>query len=59
MIDMASWGWPQITYIALSGLGLGFAIAKHGEHRKPYSMWDAMASIAIVYTLLVFGGFFS
>ncbi|ESX78494.1 hypothetical protein [Mesorhizobium sp. LSHC414A00] len=52
-------GAPQLIYLALTVLGLGYVIAKHGERRPPYSMWASFISLAIVYPLLWWGGFFT
>ena len=51
-------GPPQIIWIALSCLGLGLAIAKHGEPREPYDATAVAVSFVISATLLWWGGFF-
>ena len=45
---------PKIaTYIllALSLIGLGIAMAKHGEERPPYNFWIALISTLIEWWL--------
>jgi len=59
MIDVAAWGWPQLTYVALLAMGFGVVAAKHGEPRDPYSIWWTLVADAIVLTLLTYGGFFA
>jgi hypothetical protein len=51
--------WPQLTYLALVLLGVGFAIAKHGEPQLPYSMFRSLAGASIAFFLLYQGGFFA
>lgn len=51
--------WPQILYLALTMIGLGITLAKHGEERQPYSIWDALLAVATSYPLLWAGGFFA
>lgn len=50
--------WPQILYISFCVLGLGFAIAKHGEPSDPFDMRKTAAAIAVAWSLLYWGGFF-
>lgn len=52
-------GWPQITYIVLSVLGLGYVVAKEGQQREPYSTLNRLISMSVGYGLLYAGGFFS
>ncbi len=51
--------WPQITYLALSILGVGASLAKNGEPRTGnYNFWvSAIATCGIIF-LLKMGGFF-
>lgn len=51
-------GWPQLIYLALTALGAGFVIAKHGEPRDPYNAPGALIGTAIVLAILYWGGFF-
>ena len=53
-----TFGWPQVIYIALTFMGLGVSIIKHGQPRLPHSMWTHLLAIAIAYPLLWWGGFF-
>jgi hypothetical protein len=50
--------WPQYTYLALSFLGVGVVLAKHGEPSKPHNIWTTLTATGIVYFLLYQGGFF-
>ena len=52
-------GWPQITYIVLSVLSLGYILAKDGQPREPYSFWGSCIGTSIGFGLLYAGGFFS
>lgn len=52
-------GWPQGIYLALTAVGLGVTIAKHGEPKGNYSVGTALVSLAITLPLLWWGGFFS
>lgn len=53
-------GWPQIAYIALTALGVGIHLAKHGEQRRDkYSAWLSMAGAALSIGILYAGGFFA
>lgn len=51
--------WPQIVYLALVMMGVGVALAKHGEPRTPYSAWGTLLATAICLGLLWAGGFFA
>lgn len=51
-------GIPQIIYIVLTAMNLGMALAKHGKPRENWNVFVNSASAAIVYTLLIWGGFF-
>jgi hypothetical protein len=51
-------GWPQLIYLALSVLGLGIAIAKHGQPREPYNVVHSLIAICLAWPLLWWGGFF-
>lgn len=52
-------GWPQWTVTVLVLLDTGWAIAKHGETRKPYNCLDALINAGLLFWLLWCGGFFS
>lgn len=52
-------GLPQLIYLIMLALGLGIAMAKHGEPRPPHDAGAALIGICIVLTLLYWGGFFS
>lgn len=52
-------GWPQWIVIGFMLLGLGIALAKHGEPRSPFSFWSALIGQAITWWLLWMGGFWS
>ena len=50
---------PQILLIALYATSLGVHIAKHGEPKEgTYKLWPALTSCAIIFGLLIWGGFF-
>ncbi|MEZ2132510.1 MULTISPECIES: hypothetical protein [unclassified Sinorhizobium] len=52
-------GWPQLVIIALSAMGVGINMAKHGEPRKgKFNFWIALSVAAIEMGLLYAGGFF-
>ncbi|HIV77334.1 MAG TPA: hypothetical protein H9899_07400 [Candidatus Sphingomonas excrementigallinarum] len=53
-------GWPQITYLGLTFVGLGVALAKHGQPRT--GKWNVGVNLtltAIVNAVLYAGGFYS
>jgi hypothetical protein len=50
--------WPQYTYLALIFLGLGIAIAKHGEPSKPHNFFTSLIATGLSLWLLYMGGFF-
>lgn len=50
---------PQLIYLFLMLLGLGFSLAKNGEpHTEKYSFFSALFRSAIVFGILYWGGFF-
>jgi hypothetical protein len=52
-------GIPQIILCALVTLNIGVALAKHGEPRTgKYGFFSSLFSAAIMFTLLIWGGFF-
>ena len=55
--------WPQITFLCLVILEMGFTIAKHGEKKTGpsayYSLWNSLISTGIVLGILHWGGFFA
>lgn len=52
-------GWPQIVWIALSAMGLGISLIKHGEQRKSnYNFWVTLISLGFEMLILWKGGFF-
>jgi hypothetical protein len=52
-------GWPQYTYLALTFLGLGYILSKHGERRTDtYNIWITLPVTGFVLFLLISGGFF-
>jgi hypothetical protein len=51
-------GWPQYAYLALTFLGLGISIAKHGEPRSPHNFGHDVIATALILWLLIAGGFF-
>jgi hypothetical protein len=51
-------GAPQLLWIVLNALGLGVALATHGQPRKPGSFGYTLIAFGIEMMLLVWGGFF-
>lgn len=50
---------PQITLIAILALGLGLALAKHGEPiTGKHNFWGTLIGDAILVSILIWGGFF-
>jgi len=45
-----------ITLLCLTSLGLGVALAKDGEPRRPFSFWTSLVAAAIEWTLLYKAG---
>ena len=51
-------GWPQILWIALSTMGLGISLVKHGEPRESkYNFWITLISLGFEVFILHSGGF--
>jgi hypothetical protein len=50
---------PQIIYIALTLIGIGFIASKHGKPQQPYNFWASLFSTIFIFILLYFGGFFN
>lgn len=53
-----SFGWPQITFLALTMMGLGMNLALHGKSRGEYNFFGSIFNTAIVLSILWWGGFF-
>lgn len=52
-------GWPQFTYLALTLIGLGIFLAKHGQPRNEnYNFFSTMIVQCFIYWVLYMGGFF-
>lgn len=52
-------GIPQLIYLALTMLGLGIAMAQHGEPKKgTVNAFHSIIATAILIGLLYWGGFF-
>jgi hypothetical protein len=50
---------PQILIIALYTLSLGICLAKDGEPRDgTYNFGSALIATAIIFAILIWGGFF-
>ena len=50
---------PQLIYLSLGLVGLGFAIAKHGEEKTgKENAWINTIVQLFIWTLLYWGGFF-
>lgn len=54
-------GWPEGIFLALILLGMGKAMARFGETKKPdsYDMIDVLFGPALLLGLLWWGGFFA
>lgn len=49
----------QVIWIALSAIGVGVAMVKHGEYRDDrYNIWATLVATAIEFFILAKGGFF-
>ena len=53
------WNWPQIVWLGLTAAGIAIVMARHGEPRKAYSIWDMVLGLLITVPLLYFGGFWA
>lgn len=53
-------GAPQIILIIIYVLGLGTTLAQHGKPKTgTENFWKSLFATAIVFALLIWGGFFS
>ena len=51
--------WPQITYIVIALIGVGFGIARHGRvETKRNNFWLELVASCSLWYLLYAGGFF-
>lgn len=51
--------WPQITELALMGISIGVAVAKHGEpKREKHNAPATIIAMAVSAAILYYGGFF-
>lgn len=50
---------PALIYLALTLLGLGVVLAKHGQPRPDYNIGVTLVNTAISIGLLYWGGFFA
>ena len=57
---MSSW-LPQIIFLLLTGMGLGMLMMNHGKMSKPeeVNFWKGLMVEAIIFALLIWGGFFN
>lgn len=53
--------WPQIVYLVLLVMGVGVALARYGEPKRPdsYDIVDVLIGPATMAGLLYAGGFFT
>ena len=51
--------WPQIILISIVFLNLGVRAAKHGEPRGDHNVGVAIIDVALLFSLLWWGGFFN
>ena len=49
---------PQIIYLGLILMSLGFIFAKHGKPRSDYNGWNSLIETIIVLLLLWWSDFF-
>jgi len=47
----------QVTLLIIWALGFGLTVAKHGQPKGNYSVWESMIAIAISSAILWWGGF--
>jgi hypothetical protein len=53
-------GWPQVLFVIYTVAELGGSIAKHGELKTgTHNAWITFTFFTLIYSLLIFGGFFS
>ena len=51
---------PQIILIIIYALGLGISLEQHGKPKTgTESFWKSLLATAIIFALLIWGGFFS
>lgn len=51
---------PQLIYLALTFLGLGRSISKHGEVKtSKENAWASIIAACLIVGVLYWGGFFS
>ena len=49
---------PQIIYLVITFIGMLLVANKHGQPRINYNFWETLISSIIIFTLLIWGGFF-
>lgn len=49
---------PQIIYLILIALSLGLNMSEHGKPRTATNFWNNLISTAIIFWILIVGGFF-
>lgn len=49
---------PQIIYLIIIALSLGLNMSEHGTPRSPTNFWNNLISTAIIFWILIAGGFF-
>lgn len=54
---MSNWSWPQIVMLCLMVAECVLVIPLDGTPRKPWSMTDKWAGMAILAFILGWGGF--
>jgi hypothetical protein len=60
MIDLSSWGWPQMVQACLVLLALGVSLADHGKPKTGRTnFFVTLFAVAVSTTILVFGGFYA
>lgn len=57
-LNTASWGWPQFIYLALTAIGIGVLLAKHGTLKTgKHDAFSSIAGTAVVFAILYYGRF--
>ena len=52
-------GTAQTIFMLVYAISFGMNLMKHGEPKTGYhSIWESIISTIIVFTLLIWGGFF-
>ena len=50
---------PQLTWIILVVIGIGFVCANHGKDAQPLNAWRTIMTSVLEIAILYWGGFFN